>query len=232
MSQPVETGEKPRNRRPAPAPAPSADAAYLMSENYRYRERIRELKAELKTAQGMAPGENSVVLSGDDAAKYRELKLTPAQIAEKLAQLTTLETEVADLRSKASASEQQSAVQAAAEAAGYDAEVLAEVVKLKGLIVETKEIEKDGAKKKVASVRTAADAEPTELTIYATEHLKPFLRALVKDESDKGQEAQPGAGAEGQLWTEQKAGGRAPAGKQQTDQELETELRSSGNYFF
>jgi len=204
-----------------------------MSENYRYREKIRELKAELAKAQGMAPDENSVVLSGDDAAKYRELKLTPAQIAEKLAQLTTLETEVADLRSKASEAERQSVVDAAADAAEFEAEALAEVAKLKGFTLEVKETEKDGAKKKTAFVRTSKDAEPIELKIYATEHLKPFLPALIKNKSEEGQQGQPGAGADaGQLWTEQKAGGRAPAGKQQTDQELETELRSSGNYFF
>lgn len=221
MSQPV---EQPQKRRPAHVPAPaSADAAYLMSENYRYREKIRDLREELKKAQGMAPDENSVVLSGDDAAKYREFKLSPAAIAEKLTRLATLETEVAGLQSKVTEHERQGLVQASADAANYDSEAWAEVVKLKGLIPEIKEVEKDGAKQKVAYVRTAADAEPVEVKAYAQENLKPFLRALQKD--------QPGAGTQGQVWTEQKPGSRAPEQKQ-TDQDLENEMRQSGLYSF
>jgi hypothetical protein len=129
----------------------SVVAQQLANENHQLRvserkqaDEITRLQAELKEAKKLAPAEGAVVLTKEDAATWEALKVLgkPEEIKTKLESVPALEKKIAD-------AERQTIILKAAEAEGYQAEVLAPLVgdsAIEFKIVDKKEVPfiKDG----------------------------------------------------------------------------------------
>lgn len=154
----------------------------VLSENQKYRDRhrddtriIEQLRADLKKA---ALPEGSVVVGKEDAAllaTVKELKVTAE--------------EVTSLRNFKAATERKDATRLAAEAVGYNPDVLADLLGMKGMATVMKDVpvpdEKDKTKVVTKSVPhvvpvTDLNATPKPLTEYAEQHLVTYLPALRK----------------------------------------------------
>jgi hypothetical protein len=175
---------------PAPAPAPSgsdplaafqnlmaragSDAAalarQLFDENYRYRDRIRELE---KTA----PAQGAVVLSADDAAKWQAYQTlgAPADVQKTIEAGKTLQRDL-ELRDVAAA-------------AGYSTDVLRTLAG--DLAFEVRDEQKDN--KPVKAVYVKVDGKDIPIETHATAQWAAFLPALKPVQA--GQAGAPAIGA-------------------------------------
>lgn len=187
---------------PAPTDAPNVQGlldrhqgnamgviATLLSENHGYRERNRQLQAQL-------PAQGAVVLSPEQVATwtaYQQLG-APDVLTTQLQGATTAQTELARLQ-------RERMVALAAEAAGYKASVLAQLPGADKLTFEVREAEQDG--KKVKTVVVKDGDKETPLADHAKSQWADFLPAL------QAQGGQPGA--PGVPFPRQDAGGNPPA---------------------
>jgi len=142
----------------------------LESDNYAYRSKIRELKAELATAKAAIPPEGSTVLTGDDAKAWEELKAlgSAADVQAKLDKLAEAESQLKRL-------ERTEKLRSVADVAGYDFDVLAA---LSGDL-EFEVTTKDGEQ----TVIVLTDAGSTPIADYAEQNWSKFLPALAPDGS-------------------------------------------------
>lgn len=155
----------------------------LLSENYQYRERIRQLTESLSQVQAKVPADGALVLVGDDLKAYNEflaLKLKPSEVV-------TLQSEMTTLNGKVQAAERKASLDAAASAENYDPTVLSTLIGDKKLVVKKVEEEVDGEKKLVdrAFILTeGADKVVTEerLSKHVTDHHSKFLPSLKVEE--------------------------------------------------
>jgi hypothetical protein len=196
------------NPAPAPAPAPT-DApnvqglldrhqgnamgviATLLSENHGYRERNRQLQAQL-------PAQGAVVLTPEQVATWTAYQAlgAPDVLTTQLQGAQTSQAELAKLQ-------RERMVASAAEAAGYKASVLSQLPGADKLTFEVREVEQNGAKVKTVFVKDG-DKE-TPLADHAKTQWADFLPAL----QQPAQGGQPGA--PGVPFPRQDAGGNPPA---------------------
>lgn len=147
--------------------------ATLLSENHSLRAERRELRARL-------PGEGAVVLSGEQAQAWQAYTAlgAPDALQQQLQQATTAAQRLAAL-------ERERAIGEAAAVAGFKPSVLAQLPGAADLTFEVSEVEQNGTKIKVASVKDK-DGKMTPLIEYAKEHWPDFLPALTATQSATG----------------------------------------------
>lgn len=147
-------------------------ARQLFDENYRYRDRIRELERSV-------PAQGAVVLSADDAKlwdAYKQLG-APGDVVKSLTEGRSLRRDL-ELRDVASA-------------AGYNADVLRTLAGELGF--EVKAETKDGKAVQTVYVK-GADGQPTPLETYAAAQWAAFMPAL-RPAQAAGQAGAPNTGA-------------------------------------
>lgn len=204
---------------PAPSPAPAGDpaasfqrllqkkegdatalASQLYDENYRYRERIRELEKS-------APAQGSVVLTAEQAAQwstYQELG--------KAEDLKTVVSERDTLRTERDTLKRTQTLADVAAAAGYKPSVLERLGA--DLTYELRDVTVDGKTVKQAFVKDGDMVKP--LSEYAAAQWSDFLPALQQttqptpDGQGQGQQQPPRT--QGAPFIQQNAGGPPPAG--------------------
>lgn len=154
------------------AGGPNSAMIELLRENYQYREDKRELEAKLEAAT------TATTAATTELAQWKALGATPAEVKK-------LVDEVPALRAFKLDAEQAKVTDEAAEAMGWNATVLREVLKAKDHVVVFKDdrVTEDGETKLVrtAHVRPSAaapDAATVPLSEYATANLAPFLPSL------------------------------------------------------
>lgn len=183
-------------------------AMQLFQEQYKGREQRRKLNLRIAELEGRAPGEGSIVLSGDDAKLFTEIlngrKL--ADVKKALDDGATQTGELADLKFR-------SMVTDAAAAHNLKPSVLQELAKSRSLNLEMGEVEhevdkngkKEKARKPAAFVLDATDPKKrTNLDDYLKDNASDFLPALqvaAKEgagEGDAGRKWVKTGGGEGQ----------------------------------
>lgn len=152
----------------------------LYSENYSYREKIRDLKDQVKEAQTQTPGRNQAVISKDDAELLEQYKALGdiETLKKQQGELTTATEELGALRKRDTLRE-------VAEAAGFKLPVLERLGA--DLEFEIKEVEKDGEKTKIAHVKNGDEITP--LSDYAQANWADFLPSLKAE--PQGQQQPP-----------------------------------------
>lgn len=142
-------------------------AAQLYSENFQLRERNRQLNAQ-------APAEGSVVLSREQAAQWTAYQQLGAPDA-----LQTSLQGAQQATARLAQLERTTLIRSVADAARWDAEVLAQLPGAGELTFEVREIEADGKKRPAAFV-TPKDGQATPIETYAQQHWAKFLPALAQ----------------------------------------------------
>lgn len=195
---------------PAPAPAtlpsvddlvssltlrygtPQAALQQLARENLKYRQRHRDTAAELEGYKTRNPA-NSVVLAGEELNTWQAVKAVLTKLGLKPADIEALHKERGELSAALTTDRKKSAIQEAATAENMNADILADLIETKGLVLEMKEatVEEDGntVVRKLPHVRSATEQNGTfvRLSTYAETHLKPYLPALRKSaDTDMG----------------------------------------------
>lgn len=183
-----------------------AVARQLFDENYQHRTRIRELETEIGQLENRLPGEDAVILSGDDVTTwqtYRELG-QPDEIR------TTL-TEYQQLK-------RNGLLRSAADAHGYKASVLAQLAG--ELPIELGEVEADGQKKTIAYVVEGESRTP--LDQYANDKWSDFMPSLRPDQSQGG-----GSGTNGTTYVQQQSGGKAAGSKDKVTEFIQRQKQAA-----
>lgn len=149
----------------------SAVAMMLFDENKHYRDQISELR-------GKVPAEGALVLTGDDVTAYQAYKAlgTHEEVKQAIEQRGQLQGQLDNLA-------RESAIRDAAAAAGYKFSVLQDrdkVARIDGKLLSyaVREVEKDGAKAKIAYVKDGDLEKP--LAEYAQEQWAEFMPSLVQ----------------------------------------------------
>ena len=180
-------------------------AGLLYSENFQYREQLRQLKEQLTAAQGRVPGEGAVVLTPEQAkawAAYQALG-TVEVITQGLKERDTAQGELGSLRRATTLRE-------AAETCGFDADVLGTLAG--GLEFVLQDVTVDGKTVKAAFVKDAQGAQ-VRLEEYARQKWEKFTPALIPARGQGG--GGQWSGASGQQGTKLPAmnagGGGQPA---------------------
>lgn len=182
-------------------------AGLLFSENYQYREQIRQLKEQLQAAQAKLPGEGTVVLTAEQAkawAAYQGLG-TVEVITQGLKDRDTAQGELTTLRKAAT-------LRDVAAAHGYDADVLQTLGG--GLEFELRDVTADGQTRKAAFVKEGQTQ--VRLDEYAAQKWAKFLPSLTQ-QAGAGNQGAGGAGTGGQgaagvRFPTQGAGGQSQGG--------------------
>lgn len=152
----------------------------LASENFKLRDKNRELK-------GKIPGADVKLLSADDAKlfdAFKALNLKPEEVTTKLTERDTLETQIQTLTARDVARD-------AAETLNYKANVLLDLMTTKAFDIEFKDVEVEVEGKKEikrmphAKVRVK-DAKPELLSTFAERELKDYLPSLAKEQKNEG----------------------------------------------
>lgn len=163
----------------------------LLTENFKLRDDKRSLKSEISELRGKTPGEDAIILVGDDVDAWNSFKDLGEfkDVKNKLDKVEELQGEL-DKRDRSAL------IGGAAEVVGYNPRVLTELVEAKGLTVEMKDVEvegEDGSKKteKKPFIRVGEKADPVELTSYAKSNFSDFLPALTNTEARNDQDAGP-----------------------------------------
>ncbi len=163
-----------------------AMAEKLFGENFAYRGQIRQLEQQVLEAQGKAPAEGSVVLTGNDAqswAAYQALG-NPEEVKQGL-------DEKANLQGKLAGMERETTLRNVAETVGYKAGVLANLdrmAKAEGKVLDftVRDTTVDGKTVKAAYVKDGDKELP--LTEYAATNWADFMPALtVQGTQQQGQ---------------------------------------------
>lgn len=144
-----------------------AVALELYQENFRLRERNRQLREQI-------PAEGTVILSKDQAEQWQAYQNlgAPKDLEQAIKDRDQAQGDLAQVR-------RSSAIREAADLAGYKASVLAGLDTQAGgtLAYEVREVEEDGAKQRVAYVKDG-DTEAVPLAQYAENKWGDFLPAL------------------------------------------------------
>jgi hypothetical protein len=210
-------GQPPSTPPPATPPAPNPDPGVaaginnlierynsdmravidkLYTENYSYRETIRDLKEQNDDLKSRIPKDSQAVLPKEDAQlleQYKELG-EPDAIKELQGELETTKEQLGALQ-------KDQVLRDVAEAAGFKLPVLKRLGA--ELDYELREVEQDGEKQTVAYVKNG-DGEAKPLADYAKDQWADFMPALTA-------EPQPPA-QQGTRYPAQDAGSPTPKG--------------------
>lgn len=150
-------------------------ARYLYDENHSVRVKLKEAREGLDAFKTRNP-EGSVVLHGQDLADYNAWKALgkPAEIKAQLEEATKTKTELATAKATAARTK-------AAELLGFNGAVLQDRLEIAKLDLEIQEeTDAAGAKKPIAKVRKAGDANAQweSLAVVAERDWKDHLPAL------------------------------------------------------
>jgi hypothetical protein len=151
----------------------------LESDNYNYRSKLRELKAELAQAKDAIPPENAVVLTDDDIQTWETFKAlgTPADVKSKLEKLDEAEN-------KLKRHQRTEQLRSVADATGYDFDVLATLSGNLDFEMTTHNDEQ------IVTVKTE-DGQTMPIAEYAEKHWSKFLPALAPTNSTGGKRMPP-----------------------------------------
>lgn len=146
-------------------------AGLLYSENFQYREQLRQLKEQLTQAQAKAPGEGAVVLTPEQAKAWTAYQAlgTVEVITQGLKERDTAQGELGSLRRATTLRE-------AAETCGFDADVLGTLAG--GLEFVVQDVTADGKTVKAAFVKDQQGAQ-VRLEEYARQKWEKFTPALI-----------------------------------------------------
>ncbi len=209
-------------------------AVQLMDELLDSRERGRSLKQQLE--QLRAPG--SAVLTkadADELTAWRGLGTKVEDVKKQLGEHATLQAEVAGLKQNDVARQA-----AAMEPYGYAPDVLADLMRTKGLtltIGEVEVVDEKGQKLKKPAALVRPDGKPlseaVELAGYVEQHLKQYLPALAPAVGS-GSSTPPATGrgtpsAVGTPWPVQQ-GPASSSRVEVKDEEIAKEMRATGAY--
>lgn len=162
-----------------------AAVVQLLTENKEYRDQIRDLRAKV-------PGEGAVVLSKADAAEWESFKKLGK--AEEVAKLVKEHPVLVEFKTSR---ERTDTVREAARLAGYEPDVLVDIVAARNLSVEvkTEKVKQKNEKGEeitatvmVPYVKPSSSADAVPLTDYAKAHLtsyEPVLKAKGAGGEDK-----------------------------------------------
>lgn len=142
----------------------------LLRDNFKARERARELEAQLREAQGKLPGADALILTGEEAkaaAAFRALKLKPEEIQ------TALQ-EREQLKAQWEAVSREQDLRELAKVYNFEPAVFQQLAA--DLEIEIQSVEHNGQKITKAAVVTEGKSIPLE--DYAKTAWKPFLPAL------------------------------------------------------
>lgn len=151
-------------------------AEKLFTENYTYREKVRQLEGQVTELTGKVPAAGAVVLSGDDVAAWQAYQTLgkPEEIKQGLDERTKIQ---GDLATK----ERELLLRNVADAAGYKPTVLSNldrIAKVEGkeLSYDIRDVTADGKTEKVVYVKEG----DKELSIaeYATTNWSDYLPSL------------------------------------------------------
>lgn len=202
----------------------------LLDDNLDYRRQIRELKKELAGLRKP----DAVQLSKKDAdelAAWRALGVTADDATKQLAERAGLVAQVKGF-------EQDAVVRQAAalEAYGFAPEVLADLLRTRGLVLALAEVEVKGedgktTKRPGATVRAAdqAEADAVELGAYVEQHLAAYKPALVPAAAPKPVPSDGPGGSPASAWPRQHGKAPPPTSKV-SDEDLESRARATGDY--
>lgn len=143
-----------------------AAGVLLLQENRGYREQIRTLEQQVRDLEGRVPGDDAVVLSGDDATRwqaYQELG-APDEIRQQREEYQTLQ--------------RRQLLGEAATAAGFKAPVLERLAD--GLTVELRDVQQDGQTVRRPFV-VPEEGDAVALPDYARQNWADFLPALTAE---------------------------------------------------
>lgn len=163
----------------------------LYRDNYRLREKNRDLTAQLQQAQGAAPPQGAVVLSGDEAQAWEAYKAlgAPKDVEAKLKEGQMHGEELARAR-------RAETLRTVAETARFKPSVLEALdAQAGGLEYEVKDEQQNGQTVKVAYVKDGQGQTP--LTQYAEKTWGDFLPSLRAEPQQAGTRfVQQGAGGQ------------------------------------
>lgn len=191
----------------------------LADENLDHRETARQLKTKIAK-------DGEVILSADDAKRWAAFQA----LGKKPEEITAAISENETLRAESAATKQKDVHRKAAEAVGYDADVLDDFATTRKLRIEMRDtdvVERGKKEKKplpyvVTGEGTAAKAEPlTDVVERDFKKYEPALRADV---------ARRPAGTNGVTYPAQEKDGSAHRGTLGTPAEVSAELKSTGLY--
>lgn len=180
-------------------------AGLLYSENFQYREQLRQLKEQLAQAQAKAPGEGAVVLTPEQAKAWTAYQAlgTVEIVTQGLKEKETAQGELRTLR-------REQTLRQAAETCGFDADVLGTLAG--GLEFVLQDVTAEGKTVKAAFVKDAQGAQ-VRLEEYARQKWEKFTPALIPARGQGG--GGQWSGASGQQGTKLPAmnagGGGQPA---------------------
>jgi hypothetical protein len=146
----------------------------LFSDNYKARDKNREIRDQLKQLQDKLPKEGTVTVDSAKAALIEQYEaLGSAEELKKIkADLMAASSELTGLK-------RQSVLQQAAEAHKFKVKVLAQLIG--DTPIELKEVEADGKKVAVAFVTNGEGNPPTRLDEYVKGQWADFMPALVAE---------------------------------------------------
>jgi hypothetical protein len=213
-----DAGNPPADARPKPSDllaryGKDGDAALRMAErlsavledNFKAREKNRQLRDEVAGLRGKAAPEGAVVLSADEAKRweaYQGLGVEPAAIKAALAERDEARGSLAKL-------EREKVLRDVADVAGYKPSVLGQLPGSADLAFEIRTVTQDGKSERAVYVK--ADGKDVPLTEYAQQQWADFRPALRIEQQ----------AATGTRYVEQSAGGKPPAPQDMVSKRLE-----------
>lgn len=157
--------------------SPREAIGQLLRDNFDQRDELRDLREEVRELRGQVPGEDAVVLEGEEADAFQELRERGGDLED----LQEAVQERDQLREDLANRERQDRIQTAADAHGLSAAALTRLVEQDGVDVTVEEEEEDGETVQVAYIQNGDGedgGDPVPLQEYAEEEWAEFLPAL------------------------------------------------------
>lgn len=196
------TGERPKPSDLLARYGKDGDAALRMAEqlsaaqadNYKLRDKNRQLREEVTGLRSKAAPDGAVVLTADEAKRweaYQGLGVEPAAIKAAL-------TERDEVKQRLTGLEREKVLRDVAEVAGYKPSVLGQLPGSADLAFDIRTVTQDGKSERAVYVK--ADGKDVPLADYAQQQWADFLPALRVEQQM----------TQGTSYVAQSAGGRAP----------------------
>lgn len=177
----------------------------LLTENFSYREKIRERDAKIAELNGQLPAEGAIILKKSEAEAWEAYKALgkPEELKVKIEERDTLAAEAAGLK-------RQAAIAQVAEAAGFNAKVLQTLAGESEFEVKTMEVDGKTVSKAFIFIPSAdgKTREAKPLGEYAEANWSEFLPALQAAGGDSGRRG----GDQGTPFIRQERERKAPTG--------------------
>jgi hypothetical protein len=202
----------------------------LLSDNFKLREKNRDLKRDLEEAEQQVPAEGSVVLTKAEGERWTAYTALgkPEDVKKTIEEHGTLKTKVAD-------AERMEQIRAASQVEGMSSSVLGQLAKAEHVFEIVTVKGDDNVEKKVANVVvTIGDKKETHtLKAYAESHWKDFLPSLyVGDQTTNQQQSdQPPPKGDGTKFVKQSGTQSQQIGsKEELVKHERSALLNTGNY--